>query len=102
MFRGAAQLRDDRVDAVVLDPHEGGLAELARLRTHRGQHDHGPAAKFGTLLTVRRLVELGLLARPCGWARLVLSCEGHGPYHVPTATVCQWPGRRPSAAPSTV
>jgi hypothetical protein len=64
MLVGAAERGDDRVDAVVLDAHEGSLAELAGLRTHRGQHDDWPAAKVCAFLAVRRLVSLGLFARP--------------------------------------
>jgi hypothetical protein len=64
----------------VLDPHEGCLAELAGLGADRCQDDHGPAAKIAALLAVRRLIELGLLARPSGGARFVLAGEWHIPY----------------------
>src|SRR5664280_2615258 len=52
---GAAERRDHRVDALVLDAHERRLAELAGLRANRGQYDHGLAAKVTPLLAVRRL-----------------------------------------------
>ena len=77
MLRGAAERGDDGVLAVVLDAHEGGLAQLARLRADGRQHDDRAAPERVRLLAVRRLEGLGLPAGPSRRARLVLAFEWH-------------------------
>ena len=69
VLRGAAERRDDRVDAVVLDAHQRGLAQLAGPGTDGGEDDHGTSAQVGGLGAARRLVLLGLLAGPGGRCR---------------------------------
>src|SRR5688572_16615542 len=79
---GAALRGDDEVLAVVLDAHERGLVELARLRADVG-HEHDRATLDGVRLrAVRRLERLGLLARPARRARRVLAFQRHEPSSV--------------------
>ena len=62
----------------MLDAHQGGLAQLAGLRPDRGQDDDRPSSQVGRLGAVRRLVSLGLAARPVGRARCVVAFSGMG------------------------
>ena len=80
MVGGAALGRDRGVDAVVLDPHDRVLAELAALVTDRGDHHDRPlrvAAQDVGALAAGGLVRLDLVAHPLGRAGLVLALQGH-------------------------
>ena len=79
MLRSAALRRDHCIDAVMFHAHQGGLADLPGLGTDRGNHDDRTAPEVATLLAVRRLEELGLLARPRRRAGLVVTLERHDP-----------------------
>src|SRR6476661_1694634 len=78
---GRPALGGDRgVHTVVLDPHHRVLAQLARLRTLRRDHDDGPlrlAHEGVRALPVGRLELLHLLAHPVARAGLVLTLKCH-------------------------
>src|SRR4051794_1003414 len=83
VLRRSALRGDDRVVAVVLDAHEGGLAHLAGLRSTRRQDDDGPAVPRRPLRATRALVELNLVAHPLLGARLVFTLDRHSPSQHP-------------------
>ena len=80
MLGRAAHRPDERVLAVVLDAHEGHLADLAGLvASCRDDDDRLPGvAERVVLRAAARLVALDLLAHPVPGARLVLTFERHG------------------------
>src|SRR5262249_36328575 len=77
MLRRAAQRRDHGVHAVVLDAHERGLPQLARLATLGGEDHAGRAFERAAFLAAGRLVEPYLLGDAFPGARLVLTGERH-------------------------
>lgn len=56
MLGSAAHRCDDRVQAAVLDPHQGRLAKLAGSRPNRSQDDDRPTAQAIAFSPIRRLV----------------------------------------------
>ena len=77
MLRRAAQRCDHRVLAVVLHPHQRGLADLAALGADGGQQDDGLALQLGALGAAGLHVLLGVVAGPVGRAGFVFSGKWH-------------------------
>src|SRR5690606_31115434 len=67
----------DGVLALVLDPHQRGLAQLAAPRPDRGQDDHGTPLHLVALAPVGALVGLDLVADERDGAGLIGSGECH-------------------------
>src|SRR5580693_525310 len=72
-----AQRRDDRVLAVMLDPHQRRLAKLAGLGAHRGQQNDGHALHIRGVGSTRLGILLGLFAGPIPRARGVFTFKWH-------------------------
>src|SRR5690625_5444565 len=66
---------DDGVLTVVLDPHEGDLADRAALTSTGGEDDDGQTGVHEgvALSTTGALVQIDLVAHPLGGARPVLA-----------------------------
>src|SRR4029077_12162239 len=77
MGGGAAVGSDHSVCTVVLDPHQGCLANLAGLRTLEGQDDDRFAVQCATLYSVCCFIQFDLFAVSVVPARFVLATQGH-------------------------
>src|SRR4051794_22644701 len=81
VLRRTAHRPDQRVLAVVLDPHQCQLAQLPALGADRGDdHDrHAGVEQRVGVAAARLLVRLDLVTDPLRGARFVFSTQGHGP-----------------------
>src|SRR5947207_346994 len=73
----ASEGRRHRVGAIVLYPHQGGLAELASPGADPREHVDRAAAQVARLRTVARLVSLGLSTGPACRAWCVVAGQRH-------------------------
>ena len=77
MLRGAPHRRHHDVAAVVLHPHERGLAQVPGLAAPGGEDDDGLALEGVTLFAVGGLVQRHLVGDGRPRARFVLPLERH-------------------------
>jgi hypothetical protein len=60
--RGTGVGSDHRITAVLLDPHQGCLSNLARLDALEGQHNDRFAVQCASLYAIGRFILLDLFA----------------------------------------